>query len=156
QLIAELRRATATLQGSHYAMPELVLWNEGQKEDADLRSAIESAVGIAIVDAEIPGEASKRSKVSASPGAAIGLCEQSSLPDFLHPRLNAPRSHNRRPTAVVAIVAAACIVLCALAGYIDILHLNHEVADYDTKLVVMQPKLKAAKPFVDSMEFART
>ncbi|HEX5245063.1 MAG TPA: PilN domain-containing protein [Tepidisphaeraceae bacterium] len=157
QLIAELRRATATLAHSHYAKPELVLWNEGQKEDADLRSAIESAVGMPLIDAEIPGGgASGRSSVLASPAAAIALSAQSSLPDFLHPRLNAPRAHNRRPTAVVAAVMAACVALFALAGYIDILHLNHQVADADAQLVALQPKLKAAKPFVDSMEFART
>lgn len=156
QLIAELRRATATFQRSHYAKPELILWNEGQKEDADLRSAIESAVGMAVVDGEIPGsESSARSKVSASTAGAIACSSQDSLPDFLRPRLNAPRAQNRRPMAVLAGVLAACVALLALAGYIDILHLEHEVAGADARLVAMQPKLKTAKPFVASMEYAQ-
>lgn len=157
QLIAELRRATATLQHSHYAKPELILWTEGQKEDADLRSAIESAVGMPVVDGELPGsETSARSKVSATTAAAIALSAQSPLPDFLRPRISAPRVQNRRPMALLAGVLAACVALLALAGYIDILHLDHQVADYDTKLAALQPRLKTAKPFVDSMEFART
>jgi len=34
--------------------------------------------------------------------------------------------------------------------------LDHQVSEADANLVALQPKLKAAKPFVDSMEFART
>lgn len=170
-LSIELRRAAATLPNgwgiSHgNSRPQvggsrsLVLWDDVGLDSAAIES-LESSLSMPVVRGQLSTLSASGAALSAtrSGAAAVALAlpavrGQRPVVDFLHPRVAPPKPKRVSTRVYWTSVAAASVVLCAAVAWADLARLHYQIDNANSDIKKLEPRLKIAEPFVNSMRFA--
>jgi len=164
RLLTELRRhavanASATNRsGTDQSLRKLVLWNDSGL-DGDAVSAISQATNMDVVSGKIRWlDGAAAASTGGAPLALLLPMRQGQrlAPDFLRPRIKAPKRRALTgPTAAICAAVAAVLII-VMVGYGDVLHIQGQIASTRDQLDALGPQLETARPFAIQMQFAKT
>jgi hypothetical protein len=160
KLIAELKRNTISTASTppNSIRRRLVLWDDPAL-DHQSGESISQALGIPLIRGDVRWlEHAPATPTSAAPLALIWAAHNKKrlTPNFRASRIK-PLANRRlsRPAAAICAALAAMLIV-ALAGYTDLLHIQHEIDSSRDQLAQLQPQLEIARPFASQMQFVKT
>jgi hypothetical protein len=158
RLISELRRTAISHASAD--RQKLVLWAH-RTLDANETSAIAQAAASPVIPGDIhwldPSAPESLTSSAAAPLALLDASRHGRLcPDFLAPKITAPRARAVSAKFTALAAALAAILLVALAAFANIARLQHNIAAARAQLDALAPELQTARPFASQMQFAKT
>lgn len=160
--VSELRRAVSTL-GPGGADREMILWN-GAGGDSPLDPAVlGDQLGLRVrggdvpslgVDATATGVNGQGPKYATAIALALSGLNGPAV-DFLHSRLAPPPQRSLRQLLVPAVAAAVLIIGIVVWAYVDLQHLQRQVADLQGEVARNKDSVADARKFVDEVNFAQ-
>jgi hypothetical protein len=173
--LAELRRSTAAAIGSLAAADStritdpsarrLVIWDEvghdrefvesmGRETGLPWRLASPSWVGAPDTAPSSDPLSTAQAGISALALASVASTSSQLAVDFIHPKLAPPPMTRATRQTVLRRIVVAVILIATIAGACDLARLEWQVAAADRQLADLAPRLAAAQPYVEKMEFA--
>lgn len=160
-LAGEIRRIVAMMPGGGASPRTIQVWDSLGLEAPDTRSIAQQA-GVSLesqakrLDALTSGSADLVRRFAPALSLALaGAMPQAGTPDFLHPRLAAPKARRigRREAWAIGIVAA--VVLAIFVFWLDIRRRESNLAALNAEIARAKPKVQAAEKTAQLIAAAR-